>query len=268
MRDGLTARGLTLGYEGRTICRDLDLALPKGEVTVIVGPNGCGKSTLLRGLCRLIAPAAGEVRLEGEDIHRMPTRLLAQRLAMLPQSSTAPPGITVADLVARGRHPHRRAFGGWSAADAEAVAHALDATGVAEMAESAVDTLSGGQRQRVWVAMALAQDTGWLLLDEPTTYLDIAHQIDLLDLFAALNRERGVSIVAVLHDLNLACRYADRLVVMAEGRIVAEGPPARVLTAELVDQVFGLPCLIVPDPVTGTPMMVPRGRHPARAAAE
>lgn len=252
--------GLRLGYGQRIICDDLSVTIPQARFTAIVGPNGCGKSTLLRSLCRLTRPLAGQVCLDGRDIHQMPTRQLARRLGLLPQSSQAPAGITVSDLVARGRYPHQGLFRQWSDDDARAVGQAMAATGVADLAECEVDQLSGGQRQRVWVAMVLAQQTPVLLLDEPTTFLDIAHQIDLLELFRGLNRDHRHTLVAVLHDLNQACRYADHLVVMAEGRIVAEGDPAELMTEDLVAKVFGLDAVIIPDPVSGTPLMIPRGR--------
>lgn len=256
----LQAQGLSLGYGQHIICRDLSVRIPDGRFTAIVGPNGCGKSTLLRSLCRLMPPLAGRVCLDGKDIHRLPTRQLARQLGLLPQSSQAPPGITVVDLVARGRYPHQGLFRQWSDEDATAVSQAMAATGVTELSEQEVDQLSGGQRQRVWVAMVLAQQTPLLLLDEPTTFLDIAHQIDLLELFRALNRVADHTLVAVLHDLNQACRYADHLIVMANGGIVAEGDPATLMTVELVSEVFALDCVIIEDPVSHTPLMIPRGR--------
>ncbi|MGA5703374.1 ABC transporter ATP-binding protein [Peterkaempfera bronchialis] len=255
--DLLEARGLTLGYESRTVVTDLDLEIPTGRVTVIVGPNACGKSTLLRALGRLLKPAAGAVLLDGADLHRTPTRQIARRIGLLPQSPTAPEGITVADLVARGRQPHQRWWQQWSEEDEAAVTEAMARTSTADLAERNVDELSGGQRQRVWIAMALAQGTGILLLDEPTTYLDIAHQVEVLDLVRRLNHDRGRTVVAVLHDLNQAARYADHLVAMRAGRIVAQGPPSKVVTAELVREVFRLESVVVHDPVTGTPLVVP-----------
>jgi iron complex transport system ATP-binding protein len=258
----LRADGLRLGYGPRVICDDLSVDIPDARFTAIVGPNGCGKSTLLRSLCRLMEPQAGRVYLDGKDIHRVPTRQLARQMGLLPQSSQAPAGITVGDLVARGRYPHQGLFRQWSEADAAAVAQAMAATGVTDLAESEVDQLSGGQRQRVWVAMVLAQQTPLLLLDEPTTFLDIAHQIDLLDLFRTLNRSAGHTLVAVLHDLNQACRYADHLIVLADGRIVAEGDPLHLMTVDLVSEVFGLDSVIIEDPVSHTPLMIPRGRSP------
>ncbi|WP_372503286.1 ABC transporter ATP-binding protein [Streptomyces rhizoryzae] len=253
----LAARGLTLSYEERTVVEDLDLDVPDGAVTVVVGPNACGKSTLLRALGRLLRPRRGAVLLNGTDLARIPTRRIAQALGLLPQTPVAPEAITVADLVARGRQPHQRWWQQWSEEDERAVAEAMARTDVAALADRAVDELSGGQRQRVWIAMALAQETDLLLLDEPTTYLDIAHQVEVLDLVRRLNRDRGRTVVAVLHDLNQAARYADHLVAMKAGRIVARGRPGEVVTAALVEEVFGLEAVVVPDPVTGSPLVVP-----------
>ncbi|MGU3493342.1 ABC transporter ATP-binding protein [Xanthobacteraceae bacterium A53D] len=254
---GLEARGLHAGHGGRAVLRGIDIAFPPGDFSVIVGANACGKSTLLRVLARLLRPTAGTVTLEGEDITRLKPRDLARRLALLPQQAEAPDGIIVQDLVGRGRHPHQTLFRQWSVQDETAVAAAMAATGITSLAERPVQELSGGQRQKVWIAMALAQDTGILLLDEPTTYLDLAHQIEVLDLCRALHR-RGKTLVCVLHDLNQACRYATHLVVMKEGAILAEGAPGAIVTADLVEAAFGLHCLVMPDPLTGTPMIVPR----------
>lgn len=253
----LRAEGLCLAYDDRVIAHDLDIEIPDGRVTGIVGANACGKSTLLRGLARLLRPRAGSVVLDGQDIHRLPTKEVARSLGILPQQPVAPEGITVADLVGRGRNPHQRFFRQWSSADEAAVHAALAATRTAELADRCVDELSGGQRQRVWIALALAQDTPLLLLDEPTTFLDLAHQVEVLDLLAELNERDGRTVVLVLHDLNLACRYADHLVAMRDGAIVAEGSPADVVTEGLVADVFGLHARICPDPVTGTPMVIP-----------
>ena len=254
----LRTQALHLGYAGRKICADVTLALPEGRFSVILGPNGCGKSTLLRGLCNLLPPQAGQVLLDGQAIARLPARALARQIGLLPQSAQAPSGITVEDLVARGRYPHQGPFRQWSAEDARIVAEAMAATGVADLAQTEVDALSGGQRQRVWIALVLAQQTPILLLDEPTTFLDIAHQLELLTLLQRLNRAQGRTIVAVLHDLNQACRYADHLVVMAAGRVVAEGPPARLMTPDLLRQVFGLEAVILDDPISHTPLIVAR----------
>ena len=255
----LGATSLSLAYDERVIVDGIDVAIPGGRVTVIVGANACGKSTLLRGLARLLKPRQGTVHLDGRDIHRMRTKDVATRLGLLPQAPNAPEGITVGDLIGRGRHPHQRWFQQWSAEDEAAVAQAMAATQTAELADRPVDELSGGQRQRVWIAMALAQETPVMLLDEPTTYLDLAHQIDVLDLLADLNRQHGRTIVIVLHDLNQACRYADHLIALREGRILAEGPPGEIVTEALVEEVFGLPTRIITDPVSGTPLVVPIG---------
>ncbi|GMA25457.1 cobalamin/Fe3+-siderophore ABC transporter ATP-binding protein [Luteimicrobium album] len=259
----LAAEDLTLGYEGRVVVRELGLTVPPGRVTAIVGPNACGKSTLLRGLARLLAPESGRVLLDGEDVRTLGTRRVAQVLGLLPQSPVAPEGITVADLVGRGRYPHQGWLRRWTSADDLAVAEAMEATGVTDLAARPLSELSGGQRQRVWIAMALAQRTDLLLLDEPTTYLDIAHQVEVMDLLAELNADRGTTVVMVLHDLNQAVRYADHLVAMRAGEIVAAGAPGDVVTADLVERVFGLRSVVVDDPVTGDPMVVPVGRHRA-----
>ncbi len=250
---------ITLRYDERTISRDLSVAIPDGAFTVIVGPNACGKSTLLRALSRLLAPAAGQVILDGRSLRDHPSKEVARRLGLLPQSSSAPEGITVADLVARGRYPHQSLLRQWSKADEEAVVDAMAATRVTDLSGRLVDALSGGQRQRVWIAMVLAQQTPILLLDEPTTFLDIAHQIELMDLLADLNAQ-GRTIVAVLHDLNQACRYGTHLIAMKDGAVLAEGHPSSIITERLVEKVFGLPSVIIPDPVTGSPLIVPKGR--------
>jgi iron complex transport system ATP-binding protein len=263
----LEARELALAYDRVEVARDLSIRIPTGRITVIVGANACGKSTLLRALARLLRPRAGTVYLDGESIHRVATKAVATRLGILPQSPVSPEGITVADLVARGRHPHQRWFRQWSAGDEAAIAAAMVATNTLELAERPVDELSGGQRQRVWLAMALAQETGILLLDEPTTYLDLAHQVEVLDLLVDLNRDLGRTIVIVLHDLNQACRYADHLVAMRAGAILREGSPSEVVDQALVREVFGLEAEVVTDPVAGTPMVVPLGRHVARRGA-
>ncbi|GAB7044146.1 MULTISPECIES: ABC transporter ATP-binding protein [Catenuloplanes] len=257
----LQAENLTLGYKERVVINDLDLAFPPARITAIVGANACGKSTLLRSMSRLLAPRTGHVLLDGREVHRMPAKELARTLGLLPQSPIAPEGITVADLVGRGRHPHQRMLSRWSAADDVAVAAALDATHTAELADRAVDELSGGQRQRVWIAMALAQQTDVLLLDEPTTFLDVSHQVEVLDLLTDLNRSRGTTIVMVLHDLNLAARYADHLIALADGTVHAAGDPADVLTEDCVRAVFGLDSRVIPDPTSGKPLMLPLGRH-------
>jgi iron complex transport system ATP-binding protein len=261
----LAAEDVTLAYGDRVIAQHLDLVVPPGRITAIVGANGCGKSTLLRALARLLNPRKGSVVLDGKAVHSRPSREVARILGLLPQSPIAPDGIAVADLVGRGRHPHQRPLARWNARDYEVVAQSLEATGISDLADRAVDELSGGQRQRVWIAMALAQETDILLLDEPTTFLDVAHQIDVLDLITDLNRDRGTTTVMVLHDINLAARYADHVFAMCNGEVIAGGPPAEVITSDLIREVFGLESLVVPDPVSGTPLVLPRGRHHAAA---
>lgn len=260
----LTALNVSAGYGGTAILSDLDLTVPPGKITAIVGANACGKSTLLRTLSRLLTPKSGQVLLDGKSVHSMSPRKLAQIMGLLPQSPIAPEGISVVDLVSRGRHPHHGMIARWGKKDEEAVASALQATRTVELAHRSVDELSGGQRQRVWIAMALAQETQLLLLDEPTTFLDIAHQVEVLDLLTDLNRRRTVTVVMVLHDLNLAARYADVLIAMSDGRIHRHGDADSVLTQDMVREVFGLESQIVRDPVSGRPMMLPIGRHHAR----
>ena len=257
----LRATDLTLQYAQRTVVEGLQAEIPEGKVTMIVGANACGKSTLLRGLSRLLKPAAGAVTLDGKDIHARPAREVARTLGLLPQHPTAPDGITVRDLVGRGRYPHQGFFRSWSSADELAVQRALESTETLDLAARNVDELSGGQRQRVWIAMALAQETDVLLLDEPTTYLDLAHQVEVLDLITDLNRKRGTTVAIVLHDLNLAARYADHVIAMKGGAVVAEGASIDVVTEDLVRNVFGLDSRVLPDPVSGTPLVIPLGRH-------
>lgn len=255
--DALYADGVSLSYDQRNVVAELSVTIPDNSFTVIVGPNACGKSTLLRGLSRMLKPRAGAVYLDGRAITSQPAKQVARRLGLLAQSSTAPDGITVADLVSRGRYPHQHLLRQWSRDDETAVAEAMDATRTTELADRAVDELSGGQRQRVWLAMVLAQQTPIMLLDEPTTFLDVAHQVEVLDLCADLNARLGRTMVAVLHDLNQACRYASHMIAMRDGRIVARGTPGEIVTADLVSEVFGLDCRIIPDPETDTPLMVP-----------
>lgn len=262
----LAAENVTLAYDQRVIAEQLSVEIPDHSFTVIVGPNACGKSTLLRALSRMLKPSEGRVLLDGQVIQSMPAKKVARTLGLLPQSSVAPDGITVADLVGRGRYPHQGILRQWSAEDERVVQESMRQTGVAELGDRYVDELSGGQRQRVWIAMALAQQTPLLLLDEPTTYLDIQHQIDVLDLCAELHEEQGRTLVAVLHDLNHAARYATHLIALREGRVIAEGAPKDIVTAELVEEVFGLRCQVIDDPETGTPLVVPAARK-ARAQA-
>ncbi|MBM4484765.1 ATP-binding cassette domain-containing protein [Rhodococcus hoagii] len=258
----LVAENLTLGYGDRVIVEGLDVEIPSGVITTVIGPNGCGKSTMLRALGRLLKPRSGTVLLDGKTITTMRTKDVARTLGMLPQAPVAPEGLTVADLVARGRHPHQSWIRQWSSDDETEVAHALALTGVADLADRPVDQLSGGQRQRAWISMALAQGTDILLLDEPTTYLDLSHSVEVLDLVDRMHEEMGRTVIMVLHDLNLAVRYSDHLIVMSEGRIVASGKPQDVISAELLADVFGLEATVIDDPVSDRPLIVPIGtRH-------
>lgn len=259
MSDRLRAETVTLRYQARVISRDLSITIPDGAFTAIVGPNACGKSTLLRALARLLPPETGRVVLDGKAISELPTREVARRLGLLPQAPSAPDGITVADLVARGRFPHQSFLQQWSPDDATAVQAAMAATGISDLADRPVSDLSGGQRQRVWIAMTLAQETPILLLDEPTTFLDIVHQVELLELLARLNAG-GRTVVAVLHELNLAFRFASHVIALRDGAVVAEGAPQEIVSEELMRRVFDLSALVMPDPLTGRPMVIPRGK--------
>ncbi|WP_174263397.1 iron-enterobactin ABC transporter ATP-binding protein [Cronobacter sakazakii] len=257
----LTGEALTLGYGDFRVADGLNVAIPDGKFTAIIGPNGCGKSTLLRTLSRLMKPLGGQVRLDGEAIQHFATKEVARRIGLLAQNASAPGDITVAELVARGRYPHQPLFTRWRDEDERAVQKAMAATGVTALADQSVDTLSGGQRQRAWIAMVLAQETSILLLDEPTTWLDISHQIDLLELLCTLNREQGYTLAAVLHDLNQACRYANHLIALRDGKIIAEGAPSEIVDAAFIEAIYGLRCMIIEDPVAGTPLVVPLGRR-------
>ncbi|WP_019811946.1 ABC transporter ATP-binding protein [Saccharomonospora halophila] len=264
----LAAADLSLDYGAGPVVDSVSTTLPPGRITVIVGANGCGKSTLLRGLARLLDPRNGSVLLDGHDLARLPTKTVARRLGLLPQQPIAPDGITVADLVGRGRHPHQRWFRQFTGADAAAIDTALAATGVADLADRPVDELSGGQRQRAWIALALAQEPEVMLLDEPTAHLDVAHQIDVLELLTELNAASGRTVVLVLHDLDLAARYAHHLVAMRDGGIVAEGTPSEVVTAGTVESVFSLPCAVIEDPLTGSPLVLPRPQRRTTARGD
>lgn len=257
----LQAQNLHAGYEQKKILNDVHLSIPQNKMSIIIGANGCGKSTLLKTMARLIKPADGEVVLDGKSIHQMPPKQLAKTLGLLPQSPVVPEGITVADLVGRGRFPHQTLFGSWSKKDYEAVAEALEMMNITEFADRNIDELSGGQRQRVWIAMALAQQTDILFLDEPTTFLDITYQVEILDLLTDLNKKYGTTIVMVLHDINLSSRYADYLFTMKNGRLIAEGTPQDIITSTLIRETFQLECSVITDPVSNTPLILPIGRH-------
>lgn len=257
----LSARQVVAGYDGRIIIDDINITLPAGKISVIIGANACGKSTLLKTMARLIRPISGEICLDGDPILKLPPKQLARQLGLLPQTPTVPEGITVSDLVARGRFPYQSFLKGCNKQDFEAIEEALNLMGIDALANRCVDELSGGQRQRVWIAMALAQQTDILLLDEPTTYLDIAYQVEILDLLTDLNKKKGTTIAMVLHDINLSARYADHLFALHKGRLAAEGPPSEIITPELIKQVFDLNCTIMSDPVSSTPIIVPIGRH-------
>ncbi|MDU2242223.1 MAG: ABC transporter ATP-binding protein [Paenibacillus sp.] len=255
------AEQLVAGYENKTVIHGVDLAIPSHQISVMIGANGCGKSTLLKTLAWLIKPTSGNITLDGKPLAKIPPKPLARILGLLPQSPIVPEGITVADLVGRGRFPHQSLFGGWTKKDYEAVAEAMRIMNITEYANHHIDELSGGQRQRVWIAMALAQQTDILFLDEPTTFLDITYQVEILDLLTDLNRQQGTTIVMVLHDINLSARYADHIFALHQGRLVAEGKPEEVITSERVKDIFGLDCTVIKDPVSGSPLVVPKGRY-------
>jgi len=257
----LSATNIIAGYDKKIILNGMDVVIPSNKISVIIGANASGKSTLLKTLARLIRPVAGEIALDGKEIRTIPSKHLAQMLGLLPQSPVVPEGIMVSDLVARGRFPYQTFLKGMGKKDYEAVEEALDFMGITELANTSVDELSGGQRQRVWIAMALAQQTDILLLDEPTTFLDIAYQIEILDLLTDLNRKRGTTIVMVLHDINLSARYADYIFAVQKGNLISQGKPANIISEELIKNVFGLDCVVIKDPVSGSPFIVPKGRH-------
>ncbi|MEM5817545.1 MAG: ABC transporter ATP-binding protein [Desulfitobacterium hafniense] len=257
----LSASHVVAGYDHKIILNTIDLVIPSNKISVIIGANACGKSTLLKTLARLIKPVSGEVAIDGKLISTIPPKQLARVLGLLPQSPVVPEGIAVADLVSRGRFPYQGFLKGLGKKDYEAVEEALEIMGITELANRSVDELSGGQRQRVWIAMALAQQTDILLLDEPTTFLDITYQVEILDLLTDLNRKRGTTIVMVLHDINLSARYADYIFAVHQGNLIAQGAPGEIITADLMKQVFGLDCVVARDPVSGSPFIVPRGRY-------
>ncbi|MET3939184.1 iron complex transport system ATP-binding protein [Paenibacillus sp. PvP094] len=255
------AEDLVAGYDNKTVIHGVDLAIPSNQISVIIGANGCGKSTLLKTLARLIKPISGKITLDGKPISKFPPKQLARVVGLLPQSPIVPEGISVADLVGRGRFPHQSLLSGWTKKDYEAVAEAMEIMDITEFANHNIDELSGGQRQRVWIAMALAQQTDILFLDEPTTFLDITYQVEILDLLTDLNRKHGTTIVMVLHDINLSARYADHIIALVDGKLVAEGAPSDVITSTMVKDIFGLDCTVVEDPLSGSPLVVPRGRY-------
>lgn len=269
--DGIQTQNLSLAYDAETIIRQLSLSITPGQITALVGPNGCGKSTLLRGLARLLRPQTGEVLLDGKAIHSLPTKQLAKQLGILPQGPTAPEGLTVYELVAQGRYPHQGFFQQWSHEDEHVTREAIAITNMVEYADRPLDTLSGGQRQRAWIALTLAQDTSILLLDEPTTYLDIGHQLEVMELIERLNRERQMTIVLVLHDLNQAARFGRRMIVLKDGAIMADGAPWDVMTREMLAAVFRVQADVIPDPVSGVPICLPfrtlEGSQPSENAA-
>ncbi|WP_277586614.1 ABC transporter ATP-binding protein [Psychrobacillus antarcticus] len=252
---------LASGYDDKIILKNINLEIPSNKISVIIGSNGCGKSTLLKTLAKLIKPSSGDVTLDGKAISKIPPKKLAQILGVLPQSPIVPEGITVSDLIGRGRFPHQSLFSGWSKKDYEAVAEAMEIMNVTEFADLDIDELSGGQRQRVWIAMALAQQTDILFLDEPTTFLDITYQVEILDLLTDLNRKHGTTIVMVLHDINLSARYGDYIFAIKNGRLVSEGAPQEVITDSLIHEIFGMKCVVIDDPVSHTPLVVPSGRY-------
>ena len=255
------AEQVVSGYDHKTIVHGVNLLIPSNKISVIIGPNGCGKSTLLKTLARLIKPTSGKITLDGKPLSKIPPKQLARVLGLLPQSPIVPEGISVTDLVGRGRYPYQSMFSGWTKKDYEAVAEAMDIMDITEFANQNIDELSGGQRQRVWIAMALAQQTDILFLDEPTTFLDITYQIEILDLLTDLNRKHGTTIVMVLHDINLAARYADHIFALRQGKLVAEGKPSKVIKSELIKDIFGLRCTVIKDPISGSPSVVPIGRY-------
>ncbi|NQX61722.1 ABC transporter ATP-binding protein [Paenibacillus qinlingensis] len=255
------AQQTVAGYDNKTIIQGVSLVIPSNKISVIIGANACGKSTLLKTLSRLIKPESGSITLDGKQIDKIPPKQLARVLGLLPQSPIVPEGISVADLVGRGRFPHQALFSGWTKKDYEAVAEAMEIMKITELANANIDELSGGQRQRVWIAMALAQQTDILFLDEPTTFLDITYQVEILDLLTDLNRKHGTTIVMVLHDINLSARYADHIFALYQGKLVSEGEPSKVITSTLVKDIFGLDCAVIEDPVSGSPLVIPKGRY-------
>ena len=255
------AEQIVAGYDNKTVIQGVSLVIPSNKISVIIGANACGKSTLLKTMARLIKPTSGKITLDGKSINKIPSKQLARVLGLLPQSPIVPEGISVADLVGRGRFPHQSLLSGWTKKDYEAVAEAMRIMNITELANHDIDELSGGQRQRVWIAMALAQQTDILFLDEPTTFLDITYQVEILDLLTDLNRKHGTTIVMVLHDINLSARYADYIFALRKGELIVEGEPSKVITSTLVKDIFGLDCIVIKDPISGSPFTVPKGRY-------
>ncbi|WP_274308034.1 ABC transporter ATP-binding protein [Solibacillus daqui] len=260
MTVSIETKSLTLSYGDINIIENLDLSIPMNEITVLIGANGCGKSTLLRSIARLLKPKQGSVLLDGSDIFKLSTKQVAKKLSILPQSPVAPEGLTVLQLVKQGRYPHQSWRKQWTPKDEEIVLNALKATGVDHLQDKSVDELSGGQRQRAWIAMTLAQDTDIILLDEPTTYLDLTHQIEVLDLLFELNQQQNRTIIMVLHDINLACRYADHIITVRNQTVFNQGKPKEIMTSTLVKHVFDLKCKMIDDPIFGTPLCIPYGK--------
>ncbi|MFC0559109.1 ABC transporter ATP-binding protein [Halalkalibacter alkalisediminis] len=260
MKPSIQTTGLSIGYHDRLLFEDLDLTIPRGEISVFVGSNGCGKSTLLRSIARLLKPTQGSILLEGKDVHHMSSKEVAKKMGILPQSPISPEGLTVHDLVKQGRYPHQSWLKRWTEDDSEKVEAAMKATRVDELRNRPVDELSGGQRQRAWIAMTLAQDTDVILLDEPTTYLDMTHQIEILDLLFELNESHSRTIIMVLHDINLASRYAHNIIAIKDGTVFRQGTPEAIINCELVRAVFGMECQVAIDPLFGTPHCIPFGR--------
>ncbi|QEN05325.1 ABC transporter ATP-binding protein [Thiospirochaeta perfilievii] len=264
MNNILKAKNVISGYDNKIIVNDISITIPDSKISVIIGANACGKSTFLKTIARLLKVKSGSVVINEKEIGKINSKELAKTLGLLPQSPIVPEGITVIDLVSRGRFPYQGVVKGLKQDDYEAIEEALDIMGIHELANCRIDELSGGQRQRVWISMALAQNTDILLLDEPTTYLDICYQIEILDLLTDLNRKRGTTVVMVLHDINLSARYADNIFAIKNGKLISEGSPEDVISKELISDVFGLDSVVITDPISRSPLIIPRGRHHKR----
>ena len=259
--EAISVKNLRVGYENNTIIEDMSLSIPKGKISIIIGANGCGKSTLLKTIARINKPTNGDIFINNKNIKKVKEKNIAKEVAFLPQGPVCPDGLTVRELVAFGRFPHQKMIGGLTSYDKEIIDWAIEETGLSEFADRGVENLSGGQRQRAWIAMTLAQETEIIMLDEPTTYLDIAYQVEILDLLTDLNRKRGTTIVMVLHDINLSARYADYIFALRKGKLVSQGSPEDIITSELINDVFGLECEVIKDPVSHSPFIIPKGRH-------